>query len=190
MEGFIKRTPGGRMVTELGVQASGRDDPTKATSWNPTCSDRQHLISNSYDWYFKIKQESSWAVSTLCTVGHESIVRRALPLFDKDYHRRGVQRAQAVYTSAETRVRNIQVCIAWTEVEVKMYDRPTVDFALSWEAPRSSSKVYAAWRDFEYEREQADINRRIGGIETVTLLCQPGMESISKTVWCATVALR
>lgn len=37
-------------------------------------------------------------------------------------------------------------------------------------------------RDFEYEREQADINRRIGGVETVLLFAAPQYESVSSSM--------
>ena len=35
--------------------------------------------------------------------------------------------------------------------------------------------------DFEYERQQADLNRRIGHIETLLLYAEPGMDSISSS---------
>jgi pantetheine-phosphate adenylyltransferase len=37
-------------------------------------------------------------------------------------------------------------------------------------------------KDFEYEREQADINREISGIETVLLFAEPQFSSISSSV--------
>lgn len=37
-------------------------------------------------------------------------------------------------------------------------------------------------KDFEYEREQADINRQLTGIETVLFFAEAGMESISSSV--------
>ena len=37
-------------------------------------------------------------------------------------------------------------------------------------------------RDFEYERELADINKRIGGIDTVLLISEPGYASVSSSV--------
>ena len=35
--------------------------------------------------------------------------------------------------------------------------------------------------DFEYERQQADLNRCIGHIETLLLYAEPGMDSISSS---------
>ena len=37
-------------------------------------------------------------------------------------------------------------------------------------------------KDFEYEREQADINRRIGGVETILLYAAPQFESVSSSM--------
>ncbi len=37
-------------------------------------------------------------------------------------------------------------------------------------------------KDFEYEREQADINRQIAGIETVLLYSEPQYSSVSSTM--------
>ena len=37
-------------------------------------------------------------------------------------------------------------------------------------------------KDFEYEREQADINRQIGGVETVLLYAEPSLTSVSSTM--------
>ena len=37
-------------------------------------------------------------------------------------------------------------------------------------------------KDFEYEREIADVNYRIGGIETVLLMSEPEHASISSSI--------
>lgn len=37
-------------------------------------------------------------------------------------------------------------------------------------------------KDYEYEREQAEFNRRFGNLETVLLFAEPGMESVSSTL--------
>ena len=36
--------------------------------------------------------------------------------------------------------------------------------------------------DFEYEREQADINHRLSGIETVLLFSEPNLSSVSSSM--------
>jgi pantetheine-phosphate adenylyltransferase len=37
-------------------------------------------------------------------------------------------------------------------------------------------------KDFEYEREQADINRQLSGVETILLYSEPQYASISSTM--------
>jgi len=37
-------------------------------------------------------------------------------------------------------------------------------------------------KDFEYEREQADINKLLNGIETILLCAEPQLASISSSV--------
>ena len=37
-------------------------------------------------------------------------------------------------------------------------------------------------KDFEYEREQADINKQLGGVETILLFSDPRYSSISSTL--------
>lgn len=37
-------------------------------------------------------------------------------------------------------------------------------------------------KDYEYERNQADINRMLDGVETVLFLAAPDMEGISSTM--------
>ena len=37
-------------------------------------------------------------------------------------------------------------------------------------------------KDFEYEREQADINRQLSGIETLLLFASPELSSVSSSM--------
>ena len=37
-------------------------------------------------------------------------------------------------------------------------------------------------KDFEYERELAEVNRQVGGIETVLLVSEPGYSSVSSSI--------
>ena len=50
------------------------------------------------------------------------------------------------------------------------------------EGARYIIKGVRSIKDFEYEREQADINRRIGGIETLLLYAEPQYESVSSSM--------
>ena len=119
------------------------------------------------------------------TIGHDSIVRRALPLFDRlvigvvgDH----VQKPNI--TPAEQRMEAISRLYAdEPRIEVKPYYGLAVDFARS-EGARFIVKGVRSVKDFEYEREQADINRLItnGEVETILLYAEPHLSSISSSM--------
>jgi pantetheine-phosphate adenylyltransferase len=84
--------------------------------------------------------------------------------------------------SAEERVAAIAALYADIEaIEVKPYYGLAVDFAKA-EQARFIVKGVRSVKDFEYEREQADINREIGGVETVLLFAEPQLAHISSSM--------
>ena len=116
------------------------------------------------------------------TVGHDAIVRRALPLFDKIIIGVGVNVRKNYLYSADKRVADIAAVYAGEpKIEVKAYSDLLVDFAAR-EGARFIIKGVRSVKDFEYEREQADINLRIGGIETLLLFSEPQYQSISSSM--------
>ena len=66
-------------------------------------------------------------------------------------------------------------------IDVVAYDGLTVDLAQECGAQYIVKGVRSV-KDFEYERSQADINRRLTGIETILLFAEPGLDSISSTL--------
>lgn len=118
------------------------------------------------------------------TVGHDSIVTRALPLFDRlvigvvgdQVHKPGMP-------TAEERMAPIKALYQdEPRIEVKPYYGLAVDFAKA-EGAHYIIKGVRSVKDFEYEREQADINRQIsGGIETLLLFAEPQLASISSSM--------
>lgn len=118
------------------------------------------------------------------TIGHHSIVRRALPLFDKLVIGLGVNTAKAGCSEAEVAERMAHISRLYADdhrVEVASYADLTVDFARR-QGAQFIVKGVRSVKDFEYEREQADINRRLSGLETILLLAEPGMESVSSSL--------
>lgn len=116
------------------------------------------------------------------TIGHDSIVRRALPLFDRLVIGVGVNGSKCYMLAPEQRVEAIrELYKGEPKVEVEAYSDLTVDFA-SRHGAQFIVKGVRSVKDFEFEREQADINRRLTGIETVLFYALPGMESVSSTV--------
>ncbi len=119
------------------------------------------------------------------TIGHDSIVRRALPLFDRlviGVVGDNVQKPDM--QPAEERMKVIQdLYSSEPAVEVKTYYGLAVDFAQA-EGARFIVKGVRSAKDFEYEREQADINRQItnGEVETLLLYAEPQLSSISSSM--------
>ena len=66
-------------------------------------------------------------------------------------------------------------------IEVKQYYGLTVDFAQA-ENAHFIVKGVRSVKDFEYERTQADINRRLTGVETILLYAEPQLESVSSSL--------
>ncbi|GAB6959702.1 pantetheine-phosphate adenylyltransferase [Prevotella aurantiaca JCM 15754] len=116
------------------------------------------------------------------TIGHDSIVRRALPLFDKIVIGVGVNERKKYIQNTDQRVSTIQQLYADVpKIEVKAYTDLTVDFAHR-EHTTYFIKGVRTIKDFEYEREQADINRLLGGMETLLLVAEPQFASISSSL--------
>ena len=116
------------------------------------------------------------------TIGHDSIVRRALPLFDRlvigvvgdNVHKPDMP-------SAEERMQTIRDLYADDErIEVKIYHGLAMDFAKE-ENAHFIVKGVRSVSDFEYEQWQADFNRKIGGIETILLYTEPELASVSSS---------
>ena len=119
------------------------------------------------------------------TVGHDSVVTRALPLFDRlVIGVVGQQVNKPGQPSAEERAEAIRRIYAnEPRIEVKPYYGLAVDFARE-EGARFIVKGVRSVKDFEYEREQADINRLIsnGEIDTILLYAEPHLASISSSM--------
>jgi len=119
------------------------------------------------------------------TIGHDSVVRRALPLFDKLIIGVVGDNVQKPYMRPATeRMQTIrQLYRDEPAIEVKPYYGLAVDFARQ-ENARFIVKGVRSTKDFEYEREQADINRLIteGAVETILLYAEPQLSSISSSM--------
>jgi len=116
------------------------------------------------------------------TIGHQAIVKRALPLFDKLIIGVGVNEQKHYMQSAEERREAIERLFADEKrVEVKTYKDFTVDFARR-EGAQFIVKGVRNIIDFEHEREQADINRELSGVETILLIAEPSLANVSSSL--------
>lgn len=116
------------------------------------------------------------------TVGHQSIVDRALPLFDKIVIAIGTNSSKSPRRPVEERLRDIRDLYGGdSRVEVTTYTGLTVDAARQLGASFLLRGVRSV-ADFEYERTLADINRNISGIESVLLYALPQYGSVSSSI--------
>lgn len=116
------------------------------------------------------------------TIGHDDIVRRALPLFSRVVIGVGVNERKQYMQSADERCAAIRRIYEGEEkIEVKAYSDLTVDFARR-EGAAYIIKGVRSVKDFEYEREQADINRQLSGVETILLYSDPRYSSVSSSM--------
>ena len=116
------------------------------------------------------------------TRGHHALVERALAMFDKVVVAVGRNLGKNCMFSLEERVAAIEKVYAGNDrVSVAVYDTLTMDFARSVGAVALLRGVRSV-KDFEYERDIADINLRLGGIDTVLLISEPEYASVSSSV--------
>lgn len=118
------------------------------------------------------------------TIGHESVVRRALYMFDKVIIGIGLNTTKVSFFPVEKRVESIQGIFRDLEgrVEVKVFKGLTVDFCKD-EKSRYILRGLRTAADFEYERAIAQTNKAMyPEIETVFLLTLPQHTFINSSV--------
>lgn len=108
------------------------------------------------------------------TVGHADILRRGLDLFDRVIICIGVNASKPDdAASAEARRNDIQRLYAGEpRVSVECNPGLTADFARSHGACALLRGVRSV-KDFEYERDLADANMALSGLDTVILFTNP-----------------
>ncbi len=117
------------------------------------------------------------------TRGHESIVLRALSLFDEIIIAIGSNALKDGYFPLDTRKRMIRdVFIEYPMVKIDHYSGLTVDFARSLNAKYLLRGIRTA-ADFEYERAIAQMNKAMyPEIESILLLTTPEHTPINSTI--------
>ena len=116
------------------------------------------------------------------TIGHYSVVKRGLELFDHITIGVGSNCSKKSFFTLEKRLDIIRQAFHDEPcVSVKAYDSLTIDFAKKEEADFILRGVRSA-NDFEYEKSIADINKRLSSIETVLLFTEPQYSAVSSTI--------
>lgn len=116
------------------------------------------------------------------TAGHQSIVERGLKLFDRIIIAIGVNYAKHDADTIASRIAPIDELYADNAgVSVVTYNDLTVDAAKRLGADFILRGVRSV-ADYEYERNMAEINRRLSGIETVLLFSDPDLACVSSSI--------
>lgn len=117
------------------------------------------------------------------TVGHESIVKRAIPLFDKIIVMIGYNSNKRSFFPVEKRERWIsEVFKNEPSVSVECYEGLTVDFCRKVNAGYILRGLRTS-ADFEFERAIAQVNKKMHPkIESVFLLTTPEHTPINSTI--------
>jgi pantetheine-phosphate adenylyltransferase len=117
------------------------------------------------------------------TIGHESIVRRALPLFDQIIIAIGYNTNKRGFFPLDDRVSWIKTVFEGEKkIEIRVYENLTVEFCSEVEASYILRGLRTA-ADFEYERAIAQMNRAMHPeIESIFLLTKPEHSHVTSTI--------
>lgn len=116
------------------------------------------------------------------TIGHYDIVNRGLDLFDEIIIGIGRNSTKKETFPIRERLSAIQkIYKDEPRVKVVMYDCLTVDFAHEQQAQFILRGIRCV-QDFEYERNMAEANKQLGGVETILLYTRPEYAHISSTL--------
>ncbi len=117
------------------------------------------------------------------TLGHESIIRRALPLFDEIIIAIGINSEKKYYFPLEKRKAWIeQVFAKEPRIKVISYHGLTVDLCKKINADYILRGLRTS-ADFEFERGIAQMNKAmLDRLETVFILSTPELSAINSTI--------
>lgn len=117
------------------------------------------------------------------TSGHEELVRRALPLFDKIVVAVGVNSTKKTLFTLEKRLDCLkQVFADEPKVSVDSFENLTAHYCKVIGA-RYLLRGLRNASDFDYEKTISQLNGIVGdGLETVFLISNPGVSHISSTI--------
>lgn len=117
------------------------------------------------------------------TLGHQYVINRALPLFDKIIIAVGSNSSKEYYFSEEQRIQWMEdIFKNETKVEIRKYDGLTVDFCKSINANFILRGLRNS-KDFNYEKEIAQVNQTLNeAIETIFIITSSEYSHISSSL--------
>lgn len=117
------------------------------------------------------------------TIGHESIVKRSLQLFDEIFIAIGYNSEKKGFFTIDNRIKIInEIFKTDNRIKVETYNKLTVDFCKEKKIKFIIRGLRTA-SDFEYERAIAQMNRFMeNDIETIFLLTEAKHTPVSSTI--------
>ena len=117
------------------------------------------------------------------TIGHQCVIDRAIPLFDKIIIAIGINSKKNQYFSIEERIQWIKDVYADNpKITVQFYEGLTVDFCKR----ENANFILRGLRDshdFKFEKNIAQMNQKLNNeIETIFLITPPEISHISSTI--------
>ena len=117
------------------------------------------------------------------TIGHQSVINRALPLFDKIVISIGINSEKPQYFSIDKRMQWIKdVYNNNPKIDVKQYKGLTVDFCKK----ENANYILRGLRDshdFKFEKNIAHMNKELNpNIETIFIITPPKISHISSSI--------
>lgn len=117
------------------------------------------------------------------TLGHEALVRRALPLFDEIVVAVGINTSKSYLFTLEERLQCLRAVFAdEPKVRVDSFENLTAHYCRRIGA-RYLLRGLRNASDFDYEKTISQLNGIVGdGLETVFLIANPDVSHISSTI--------
>lgn len=116
------------------------------------------------------------------TKGHADIVARGLEIFDRVVIAVGINVNKQPDEGTDTRLATISSLYADNDrVGVCAYTGLTTDFARE-QGAQFILRGVRSIKDYEYERDIADVNHQLSGIETVLLFSRPQLAAITSSL--------
>ena len=117
------------------------------------------------------------------SIGHQSVIEKALPLFDKIIISIGINSEKDQYFSIQERMQWIELVYGNNaKIEIKRYEGLTVDFCKK-EGANFILRGLRDSHDFKFEKNIAQMNKDLNpNIETIFLITLPEISHISSTI--------
>ncbi|MEA3476545.1 MAG: pantetheine-phosphate adenylyltransferase [Bacteroidota bacterium] len=117
------------------------------------------------------------------TKGHESIIKRAIPLFDEIIIAIGINTEKKHFFPVEQRLKWLEMVFKnHPSISITQYEGLTVDFCRE-KGARYILRGLRTSADFEFERSIGQINKKIyPDVETIFLLTTPEYTALNSSI--------